>query len=111
MHYSSYQQGCQLFFKLLTDNLTASNEQTKESLLESAKAYNITIVPREDVQIVYNQLLVTFKTLCILNACVLPLVMIKFYLTICTTTGCLKFNKQFQDLKKQLQYLLLQFLI
>ena len=107
MDYPAYQRGGPLFFKLLTDHLAASDEQTKESLLKSVKAYKITNVASEDIQITYNQLLTTAKTLVVLNNGVLPPEMIKFYLTIFTTTSCAKFNEQFKDLKKQLQYLLL----
>ena len=35
MNYPAYQRGGLLFFKLLADHLTASDEQTKESLLKS----------------------------------------------------------------------------
>ena len=93
---------------ILTDYLTASDEQTKESLLKSNKAYKITNIAEEDIQIAHNQLLATAETLCVLIDGVLPPNMIKHYLTILTTTSCTKFNEKFLDLKKQLQYLLLQ---
>ena len=96
-------RGGPLFLKLLTDYLTASYEQTKESLLKFNEVYKITNVAREDIQIAYNQLLVAAKTLCVLNDGFLPPDMIKFYLTILTTTtttSCTEFNKQFLDLKK-----------
>ena len=111
MKYPAYQRGGPLIFKLLTDHLSASDEQTKESLLKSVKAYKITNVDGEDIQIAYNQILATAKTLCVLNDGIFPPDMIKFNLTIFTTTSCLKFNEQFLDLKKQLQYSILQSLI
>ena len=88
MDYPVYQQGGPLFFKLLTDHLTAFDEQTKESLLKSVKAYKITNVTGEDIQIAYNQLLATAKNLVVLNDGILPPDMIKFYLTILTTISC-----------------------
>ena len=108
MNYPAYQQGGPLFLKLLTDYLTTSDEQTKESLLKSIKAYKITNVAREDIQIAHNQLLATAKTLIVLNDGALPPNMINHYLSIFTTTSCTEFNEQFLDLKKQLQYSLLQ---
>ena len=111
MDYPVYQQVEPLFLKILTDFLTISNDRTKESLLKSIKAYKITNIAGEDIQITHNQLLVTAKTLCVLNDGVLPPDMIKHYLTILTTTSCTEFNEQFLDLKKQLQFSLLQSLI
>ena len=108
MEYPAFQRGGPLFFKILTDYMTASDERTKESLLKSVKAYKITSVPGEDIQIAYNQLLATAETLVVLCDGILPPDMIKFYLTILTTTSCTDFNDQFLDLKKQLQYSLLQ---
>ena len=78
MDYPAYYWGGPLFFKLLTDHLTASNERTKELLLKSVKAYKITNVAGEDIQIAYNQLLATAETLVVLNNGVLPPDMIKF---------------------------------
>ena len=72
-----------------------------------AKAYKTTPIVDEDIQIIYNQLLATTKTLYLLNNGVLLPDMIKMYLTIFATTSCHEFNKQFLDLKKYLQYLLL----
>ena len=92
MDYSAYQRGGPLFFKILTDYLTASNEQTKKSLLKSIKAYKITNVTGEDIQIARNQLLATAETLCVLNNGVLLPDMIKYYLTILITTSCTEFN-------------------
>ena len=108
MDYPAYQRGSPLFFKLLINHLTASDEQTKELLLKSVKAYKITNIAGEDIQIAYKQLLAIAKTLVVLKDSVLPPDMIKFYLTILITTSCAEFNEQFKDLKKQLQYSLLQ---
>ena len=108
MDYPAYQRGGLLFLKILIDSLTASDEQTEESLLKSIKAYKITNVAGGDIQLANNQLLATAETLCVLNAGVLPPDMIRHYLTILTTTSCTEFNEQFLDLKKQLQYSLLQ---
>ena len=93
-------------------NYENNNEWTKESLFKSVnKAYKITNVAGEDIHITYNQLLAPTEILCVLNDYILPPAMIKFYLTIFTTTSCPEFNEQIQDLKKQLQFSLLQSLI
>ena len=54
MLFPVYQRGGPLFFKILTDHLTASDERTKKSLLKLFKAYKITTIDAENIQIAYN---------------------------------------------------------
>ena len=47
MDYPAYQQERPLFLKILTDYLTASDEQSKESLLKSIKPTRLLTLPEK----------------------------------------------------------------